>query len=74
MTEYFPSAGYVSEKMLSSSADLKGPYVSVANEMLTANVLLMEMVATNPGAEVDPYIQEASETITEALEIAALSR
>jgi sn-glycerol 3-phosphate transport system substrate-binding protein len=67
----FPAAEEILTAMLNSDPNLKLPYLSIANEMVAANVTLMSNVATGSSSVTDA-ITTAAQSVDEALEIAAL--
>lgn len=72
--ENFPAAQGLLDAMLETDSNVKLPYTSVATDIQSANVMLFEQIYADPQGDVQGYIEEAAETVTEALEIAALSK
>lgn len=74
MTENFPASEKLLNDLLLTDGALKLPYISVATDQLNANVLLMEQLYIDPNGDIQAYLEEAAETIDEALEIASWTR
>ncbi len=74
MTTNFPASAKVKDMLLNSDADLRGPYTSIPNALMSACSSLYSDVALNPSGNYDEFIQSAIDSIDEALEIQALRK
>lgn len=74
MQENFPAAEKLLADLLATDGNLKLPYISVATDQLTANVLIMEQLYVDPAGDIQAFLEEAATTVDEALEIAAMTR
>lgn len=74
MTANFPAAAKVKEMLLSSAKDLRGPYTSIPNALLSACGNLYSDIALDPTGNYSDFIQSAIEQVDEAIEIQALRK
>ncbi len=74
MQENFPAAGKVKEMLLNSDKNLRGPYTTISNALMTACSTLYSDVALNPNDDYSEFIKAAVDTVDEALEIEALRK
>ncbi len=74
MRAEFPAAENVKNILLNSDAELRGPYTTIANALMSACNSLYSETAMNPSGNYSEYIQSAIETVDEALEIQALRK
>ncbi len=74
MTENFPSAANVKTILLNSAADLRGPYTTIPNALMSACADLYFAVSLEPEGDYDSFIQDAVDMVDEAFEIQALRK
>ena len=72
MTANFPSLENVKAMLLASPADLRGPYCTVSNALLTSLNQILSSVCTEPGGDLKGYVEEAELMLNESIEIELL--
>jgi len=69
LTEKFPRAQYCLDAQAAGDSITRSPFLPIANEVLAANLLMIERVTNDPNYDIDSAIKEANQTINEALEL-----
>ena len=74
MTANLPEAATMQQTLKSIPAELRGPYVGLAEDVQAACRNMIDRVANNPSEDLDELIKEYANSIDEAIEIDALRK
>jgi len=74
MNENLPEAATMQQTLKAIPAELRGPYVNLAEDVQAACRNMIDRVANDPSTDLDELIEEYANSIDEAIEIDALRR
>lgn len=74
MTANLPEAATMQQTLKAIPAELRGPYVGLAEDVQAACRNMIDRVANNPSEDLDELIKEYAQSIDEAIEIDALRK
>jgi len=72
--DFYPSAGLVMQMMADTPKELRFPHTELMAQVLSANANMKSIIMTEPDADLEQLIQNATESINESIEIVNLRK